>query len=196
MIEHFYQDLDGWFDFPHVYREALARLPGCGNMVEVGVCYGKSFFFLAVEAINAEIVLTMNAVDPFRWPADVWPKYTASLARVDHSVTIRTHRGLSVPMSKRFDNQSQDFVFIDAEHTYEQVKADIEAWWPKVKSGGVLAGHDWGPEFPGVEKAVWEFSSVITRKGELVRTKLIPCEASEGDEISPSRRYCWWLEKR
>jgi hypothetical protein len=36
-----------------------------------------------------------------------------------------------------------DFVYIDANHTYSHTKADIHAWWPKVRVGGVLAGHDY-----------------------------------------------------
>ncbi len=42
-----------------------------------------------------------------------------------------------------FPREHFDFVYIDADHSYEAVKADIEAWWPKVRMGGVLAGHDY-----------------------------------------------------
>lgn len=48
-----------------------------------------------------------------------------------------------------------DFVFLDADHSYEGVKADIIAWSPKVKKGGWLCGHDYG-NFPGVNRAVDE----------------------------------------
>lgn len=47
-------------------------------------------------------------------------------------------------------------VFIDADHTYEACKEDIEAWWPHVAPGGVLIGHDYH-SFPGVKKAADEF---------------------------------------
>jgi hypothetical protein len=49
-----------------------------------------------------------------------------------------------------------DFVFLDAAHDYDNVKADITAWRSKVKSGGYLGGHDYQLIFPGVMKAVQE----------------------------------------
>jgi len=49
-----------------------------------------------------------------------------------------------------------DIVFIDALHDYEHVKQDIELWWPKVRNGGILAGHDFNHKWPGVERAVAE----------------------------------------
>ncbi len=58
-------------------------------------------------------------------------------------------------------DQEFDLVFIDADHIYEGCKRDIEDWYPKVRSGGWLGGHDYGreDEFPhyGVTKAVHEF---------------------------------------
>lgn len=47
-----------------------------------------------------------------------------------------------------------DVVFIDAGHDFENCLADIKAWWPLVKDGGVLCGHDYNHKFPGVMQAV------------------------------------------
>lgn len=47
-----------------------------------------------------------------------------------------------------------DFVFIDADHSYECALADIKAWTPKVRKGGLIAGHD--VNWPTVNKAVME----------------------------------------
>jgi hypothetical protein len=56
-------------------------------------------------------------------------------------------------------------VFIDAEHTYESCKADLNAWWPHVMQGGVIIGHDY-ESFPGVKQAADEFG-FHDREGEL-----------------------------
>jgi predicted O-methyltransferase YrrM len=47
-----------------------------------------------------------------------------------------------------------DLVFLDADHRYEAVKADIQAWLPLVRPGGIMATHDFGDQFPGVRQAV------------------------------------------
>lgn len=57
--------------------------------------------------------------------------------------------GITLPMPREFD-----LVFIDALHDYENVMKDISLWWPHVRSGGILAGHDFNHKWPGVERAV------------------------------------------
>jgi hypothetical protein len=54
-----------------------------------------------------------------------------------------------------FGDQS-DLVFIDALHDYASVKEDIALWWPHVRIGGMLAGHDFNHRWPGCERAVAE----------------------------------------
>ena len=44
--------------------------------------------------------------------------------------------------STQYNNNSLDFVFIDADHSYEAVKNDILHWYPKVKVNGMIGGHD------------------------------------------------------
>lgn len=52
-------------------------------------------------------------------------------------------RKTSMDAVKLFDNETLDFVFIDGAHDYEHVKEDIEAWYKKVRVGGIVAGHDY-----------------------------------------------------
>lgn len=65
-------------------------------------------------------------------------------------------REFSETAASKVPDKSLDFVFIDAQHDYYSVKKDIELWEPKVKPGGLLCGHDYEPNFPGVIQAVDE----------------------------------------
>jgi hypothetical protein len=81
-------------------------------------------------------------------------------------------------MSSAVIDGELDFVYLDADHTYEAVKADIAAWWPKVRVGGTLGGHDYigierfGVTF-GVIRAVDEFVKSLGI-AERVHTTLDP----------------------
>ena len=65
----------------------------------------------------------------------------------------------SVDAAKFFDGPVLDFVFIDADHSYEGCRSDIRAWRGNIKPGGILGGHDYAlpthPKF-GVKRAVDE----------------------------------------
>lgn len=52
-------------------------------------------------------------------------------------------RDLSVTAAELFRDKQLDFVYLDAGHDFQSVKEDLEAWYPKVRSGGILAGHDY-----------------------------------------------------
>ena len=74
-------------------------------------------------------------------------------------------RMTSKDAAPRFTYESLDFVFIDGDHSQEGCALDIRIWWPKVKVGGVLSGHDYRDERNyGVIPAVDEFVSRSGRK--------------------------------
>jgi hypothetical protein len=77
---------------------------------------------------------------------------------------------------KMFDDESLDFVFIDGLHTYEQVLKDCKNYYPKIKNGGFIIGHDFA-RIQGVNKAVREFANSI------------------GKEISNAKQDLWYWQK-
>ena len=77
--------------------------------------------------------------------------------------------GDTVASAAMVEDGSLDFVFIDADHSYEAVRRDIDAWRSKVRAGGWLGGHDYNRKFPGVVRAV-DFTfgrSVYTLPGSI-----------------------------
>jgi hypothetical protein len=68
---------------------------------------------------------------------------------------VRFYKKYSEEAVHRFYDGSLDLVYLDAEHTYDGLYGDINLWWPKIKKGGILAGHDiFAPEHVGVTNAL------------------------------------------
>lgn len=70
---------------------------------------------------------------------------------------VSFHRLKSEDAACLFDNDSVGMVYVDGLHEYEDVSRDINLWYPKVMSGGIIAGHDFDACLPGVIRAVDEF---------------------------------------
>ena len=71
-----------------------------------------------------------------------------------------------------------DFIFIDADHQYKGVREDLELWYPKIRDGGLIGGHDYGHKHhKGVKEAVDEFFG---------RLGVAPTLSQDG---------IWWVEK-
>ena len=172
-MEHIYhqpQFGENWFSYHNLYKEFVEKTPSGGKIVEVGTWKGKSVAFLAVEVMNSGKSITIDAVDTWKGTAeeifhrDDWyvqndKLYELFLSNIkpltrgqyDFDV-INPIRNASVDAAKDYADGSLDCFFIDAAHDYESVCQDIMAWLPKVKHGGILAGHDWSWE--SVRKAV------------------------------------------
>jgi predicted O-methyltransferase YrrM len=70
---------------------------------------------------------------------------------------ITTIKGNSQDVHIQFKDESIDFLFLDGSHAYEDVKKDLKLWYPKVKKGGVISGHDYMWIDRRVKRAVDEF---------------------------------------
>jgi predicted O-methyltransferase YrrM len=170
-LEHYWQDAmfeEGYFTYPNLYSCMVHQFPTNSHFVEVGSWKGRSAAYLAVEIHNSGKVIKFDCVDTWSGSetetahqsdqyvktGTLYEKFLSNTERVKHIIT--PVRGLSVEMANRYEDDSLDFVFIDGDHRYECVKADIEAWLPKVKAGGIIAGHDYG-WCTDVRKAVHDF---------------------------------------
>lgn len=156
-MNHFYQSIkdESYFSFEDIYRRMVQRFESGSVFVEIGVLHGKSLAFLGVEIVNSGKSIELHAVDSFRWNDEQLAKFVHNLEPVKNILTI--HAGLSHEVANHFADKSVDFLFIDADHSYECVKRDIEAWLPKMRSGSVISGHDFDIDsFPGTCQAVEE----------------------------------------
>jgi hypothetical protein len=157
-------------------RSALLELmPRGGRCAEVGVWRGDFSERILRDTKPQELHL----IDPWlfvpsypeSWygglsatsQADMDAIYAAVTKRFEREVsegTVIIHRLRSVGAADVFPDGLFDWLYLDADHTYEAVSADLSLYWPKVRPGGYLAGDDYfdgGWWKGGVKRAVDEF---------------------------------------
>jgi hypothetical protein len=162
-MEHFYRQISGWFSFSKLYDEVVRGAKDGAHFVEVGCWKGRSTAFMAVEIINSKKKIRFDCVDTWlgstsmqHYPevqaGKLYDMFLANIAPVRSHINII--RKPSVEAAVAYGDNSLDFVFIDADHGYQFIKGDLEAWWPKVRVGGIFAGDDFHGK--SVHKAVPE----------------------------------------
>lgn len=152
-MEHIYESIPGWFSFNDFYSDQVRRLADGSRLVEVGTYKGRSFSYLVIEAINANKSFDIIGVDAFPWE-DVEPAFIENMKPLEGE--FRYIKSISWEAAKHFEDNSIDFLFIDADHVYEAVKKDIAVFLPKMKKGALISGHDYNWQHPGVLQAVDE----------------------------------------
>jgi len=172
-MDHFYENIPGWFDFGNIYSDMINRATPGSHFVEVGSWKGKSAAYMCVEIANSGKDIKFDCIDIWtgagvvgEYDADesvikqtLYEEFLSNMAPVEHLYT--PIKEWSDQAATLYADASLDFVFIDAGHTYENASADIRAWLPKVKPGGFIAGHDYGSA-PGVNRAVNELLTEFT----------------------------------
>lgn len=142
------------WDAYYLFRFAKQLLDG-GTYLEIGSAGGGSLLcaFLATE--KSRVCVNFIVIDPFVWKTEMrFYKNTSSIPR------LRLINSKSDEAKKEIKDSSIDLLFIDGDHSYEQAKKDIINYWPKVKIGGTLLGHNYRQGvYPGVKKAVDEIFS-------------------------------------
>jgi hypothetical protein len=185
--EHFYKNIDGYFTFPDFYTWVAEQMAtrSSPHLVEVGVYTGQSAAFLGVELLRRDVKARLDLVDLFVDGGSV----ATVLERLRPVLPVigGAYAGCSWEMASNFKDASLDFCFIDANHKYECVSKDIDAWRPKVKPGGIFAGHDY-TDWPGfgVMRAVNE---------RFARFELWPGVTDGGDAQMQGKFWpCWSVQ--
>jgi hypothetical protein len=129
--------------------------------VEVGVANGRGLACMATlaefrggRAVGIDTFLGTPG-ESEGYPPDMMARSFENIARcsIDHVTGLRCASSLEAVQD--IPDAAYDYVFLDAAHDYESIRADIDAWWPKIKPGGWLAGHDY-TDAEGVRRAVDE----------------------------------------
>ena len=117
---------------------------------EVGVRFGENLKNLITpnvkNAYGVDIWMNTNSMgqNDNLYPQDELDRQYNNVVNMFKSDDrVKIIRDFSVNSSHSFPDEYFDFVYLDADHTYQSVKEDLESWWPKIKKGGILSGHDY-----------------------------------------------------
>ena len=181
-------DVHGHFNYGGVFDHQVARIQQdrFAHFVEIGSYLGKSTCYLADLILNSGKDIRLDLVD--RWDmiyhdsvpfvnsqamskSERYQSYYACLENIFQYakyIKIFPIRMLSIDAATLYEDNSLDFVFIDADHDFSNVMDDLSAWYPKVKPGGTIAGHDydnkWGKKWGGLKDGVDYFFSKLGLK--------------------------------
>ena len=173
-IRRYWYEIDGWFEWRSAQEEAVSRFPDGSQFVEVGTYLGRSVCSLCEVVQRSGKKIKIIGIDTCRGSGP-----EGSRGKDYHGDAVADGRGTfagslhknildcgfgdlvtliisdSVSASRLFGVASLEWVHLDARHDYASVKADIEAWRPKIKSGGWLSGDDYDEaKWPEVVQAV------------------------------------------
>lgn len=193
IARHFKQDDMGSFPERGYLFQLASDLPSSAQVIEIGSWMGASTCFIAggLKGGSAKIF----AVDNFQGLSTcgedaAW--YNRHFRRLGANSTLEIFRenfaalgftprsepvisdSLAAAQKLEAKRGAIDFIFIDGDHSYEACKADIAAWTPYLKPGGVIAFHDFGSRADGVTRAIFEavkdrrFAEIVGVAGTII----------------------------
>jgi predicted O-methyltransferase YrrM len=153
-----YYKIPGWFDFQDIYDFAIDKAEDGAKFVEIGGWFGRSSCYMGERILQSGKNVSLYTIDIWTNAGHQWMGHHETIAKrggtmlsafrsymeeagVSH--IVNPIQGNSHQAHENFTDESLDFIFVDGDHTWEGVKNDIVLWWPKLKPGGVMAGHDY-----------------------------------------------------
>lgn len=164
-----WQDIPGFFEYTNFYNMIMEQMSNNTTMVEIGSWLGRSSCYVASLIKASGKNIKFYCVDTWegseehkelleefdKQEKNLFIEFKNNIVNCELNDYITPIKMESTKAANMFEDNTVDFVHIDAAHDYENVLADINAWFPKVKAGGLITGDDYG--WPGVYKAVNEF---------------------------------------
>ena len=169
-----------YFTYPLLYTAIVRSALHKSNyrFVEIGAWKGHSSSFMGINIIHHLLelsyqesnipIIQLDAVDTFEGSEehkdiikegnfDLYESCKQQLDKTFCSDFVNLVKGDSVKVSENYPDESLDFVFVDGDHSYDGVTRDIKAYWPKLKVGAVMAGHDYEGGWIECKRAVDDF---------------------------------------
>lgn len=153
------------FDFKEYYSRMANRLPNDCKVVEIGVAAGNSALYLAKKLNELGKNFTLYMVDNMDYGGmEQIVEIYENIIESGLGKSIKVIPKDSIEASKKFNDNSLDFVFLDSSHELIETRNSCVSWYPKLKDGAIFSGHDAITSI-GVSQAINEiFPKTITRE--------------------------------
>lgn len=142
---------------PIVEIPDIGRNGFSGLLAELGFIHGAE---VGVEAGKYSAILLESNSKLMLYSIDAWASYDTYRAHVSQEIMdliyqaavkrlakyqgrVQLVKAYSLDAVRTFADDALDFVYLDANHSYESVSKDLRAWWKKIRPGGILSGHDY-----------------------------------------------------
>lgn len=107
-------------------------------------------------------------------------------------VDVEVCQGFTTQCVNKYADETFDFVYVDARHDYKGVTQDLRLWWPKVKAGAIIAGHDYvvnkdGPAGSGQDWSI-NYDGTKDASGRAVKGAVDDFFNEKGLQVSVSYR--------
>mgnify|MGYP000389087270 CR=1 FL=1 len=126
-------------------------------MVEIGsykgestLMFASSFAFDTIYSIDPLVGMSNNIQEEFNQNTKLFKGNGTGIG----DIKVEHIKEYSFDAVERFKDESLDFVYIDGDHSFDNVARDILLYLPKIKKTGFIGGHDYSPEHPGVREAI------------------------------------------
>lgn len=152
-------------------RALLSRMKKGGKVAEVGVNRGD-FSELILKITEPERLHLIDVWNSAMYPESLLKEVCTRFRKPVHDGKIQIHRKLSLSAADDFENSYFDWIYLDADHSYDSVSRELVKYAGKIKRDGIIAGHDYtqgnweGLCRYGVVEAVNEFC--VKHEWELV----------------------------
>jgi predicted O-methyltransferase YrrM len=201
-------EISGWMSETELaFLNTIAHsITADGKVVEIGSWKGRSTVAIC-EALKQKPEVEFYAVDTFEGDPEIWKdgykeeldndsiykEFQKNTAEYGFLKIIRT---TSNEASIQFADESLDWVFLDGDHSYDAVCNDVRAWFPKLKYGGLLSGHDYTKFAVGLaikrlfkNVSVWDSIWYIRRNQRTPENYLIPALEVAGRRLLLHQKF-------
>lgn len=127
--------------------------------VEIGVAFGNNALSIC-KTLNMKKLFLIDPYVVYMNKHRLWSYYLNAYEEAERKTARFNVEFIRKKSEKAIEdiNCMLDFVYIDGDHSFRFIKKDLELYYPKVKIGGVIGGHDFDGGFIDVPRAVLEFS--------------------------------------